>query len=242
MVPTQTAAGFRSAVSSAVSHERGQHPPPPLPHTPLDIFAAPSNMMATEATGSPGRHNRVATVGANNVPSVSPASSLGMFSDNAGSGSIPRRPPPVAQPSTARGQQLQGPQQPQFPSSTAEAYERQPRNASGYEWNERQGRIGENDGTASLSVEPDGEGYLGFASGATLLRILQMTAGGISLKGIPEQDVEPPAPAHWQPSHGQLQLFMDGYFATYHTQYPIIHEHTFRAQVNEVVAQPPLKQ
>lgn len=45
-------------------------------------------------------------------------------------------------------------------TSTADQLERQPRDASGYEWNER--RIAQaNDGTASLSVEPDGEGYLG---------------------------------------------------------------------------------
>lgn len=44
----------------------------------------------------------------------------------------------------------------------ADAYERQPRNASGYEWDERRrGATCENDGTASLSIEPDGEGYLG---------------------------------------------------------------------------------
>ena len=40
--------------------------------------------------------------------------------------------------------------------------ESQPKTARGYEWNERQ-RVSQAgaDGTASLSIEPDGEGYLG---------------------------------------------------------------------------------
>jgi hypothetical protein len=37
--------------------------------------------------------------------------------------------------------------------------EKQPKNAGGYEWNEREGAAG--DGTGSLSIEPDGNGYLG---------------------------------------------------------------------------------
>lgn len=50
---------------------------------------------------------------------------------------------------------------PQAQSKT-EALERQPRSATGYEWNERNTASGTaSDGTASLSVEPDGEGYLG---------------------------------------------------------------------------------
>lgn len=44
----------------------------------------------------------------------------------------------------------------------SDALERQPQLASGYEWNERFNTSGRaNDGTASLSLEPDGQGYLG---------------------------------------------------------------------------------
>lgn len=55
-----------------------------------------------------------------------------------------------------------------------EALERQPRSATGYEWNERNTASGTaSDGTASLSVEPDGEGYLGaYSWSVTTNRVL----------------------------------------------------------------------
>lgn len=45
----------------------------------------------------------------------------------------------------------------------SEVLERQPSSVSGYEWNERWATkgLGGNDGYASLSIEPDGQGYLG---------------------------------------------------------------------------------
>jgi hypothetical protein len=47
-------------------------------------------------------------------------------------------------------------------AAPTEALEVQPRSALGYEWDERhQKSWKDHDGTASLSVEPDGEGYLG---------------------------------------------------------------------------------
>ena len=47
-------------------------------------------------------------------------------------------------------------------AATTETLERQPRLASGYEWDERQHSVNRGqDGTACLSVEPDGDGYLG---------------------------------------------------------------------------------
>lgn len=43
-----------------------------------------------------------------------------------------------------------------------ETLERQPKLASGYEWDERHHSLSQGqDGTACLSVEPDGDGYLG---------------------------------------------------------------------------------
>jgi len=59
---------------------------------------------------------------------------------------------------------VQGSQAGISPLDTAmtETLERQPRLASGYEWDERHHSIGRGqDGTACLSVEPDGDGYLG---------------------------------------------------------------------------------
>ena len=47
-------------------------------------------------------------------------------------------------------------------TAMTETLERQPRLASGYEWDERHHSVGRGqDGTACLSVEPDGDGYLG---------------------------------------------------------------------------------
>jgi transcriptional regulatory protein GAL4 len=79
----------------------------------------------------------------------------------------PGRLPTVAAPRFSPNQQTPPPPPVLYPrpttsTSTSEFLEKQPKHAAGYEWNERQTRtaIG-NDGTASLSMEPDGEGYLG---------------------------------------------------------------------------------
>ncbi|GFZ51225.1 hypothetical protein JCM24511_08983 [Saitozyma sp. JCM 24511] len=125
-------------------------------------------------------------------------------------------------------------------AAPTEALEVQPRSALGYEWDERhQKSWKDHDGTASLSVEPDGEGYLGFASGATLLRILQIAAGGVSLSQIGPAIQTAHAAAPEQLSYSEQCRFLDGYFAHYHPQYPLVHEPTFRAQWNEVIARPP---
>jgi transcriptional regulatory protein GAL4 len=137
-------------------------------------------------------------------------------------------------------------------AAPTEALEVQPRSALGYEWDERhQKSWKDHDGTASLSVEPDGEGYLGashatypahlqgFASGATLLRILQIAAGGVSLSQIGPVIQTAHAAAPEQLSYSEQCRFLDGYFAHYHPQYPLVHEPTFRAQWNEVIARPP---
>jgi hypothetical protein len=57
-------------------------------------------------------------------------------------------------------------------TAMTETLERQPRLASGYEWDERHHSVGRGqDGTACLSVEPDGDGYLG----KLFIKILQGT-------------------------------------------------------------------
>lgn len=49
-------------------------------------------------------------------------------------------------------------------AATTETLERQPREATGYEWDERHHSMTRaSDGTACLSVEPDGDGYLGMS-------------------------------------------------------------------------------
>ncbi|KAI5478756.1 nuclear protein [Pseudohyphozyma bogoriensis] len=122
---------------------------------------------------------------------------------------------------------------------STEALEKQPQNASGYEWNERyQTGSQAKDGTASLSLDPDGEGYLGFASGATLLRIVQLCAGAVFIPPFSFDEIPTPLPPTWQPSSDDLDAYIDAYFRTYHPQYPLVHEPTFRAQWNEIVPQP----
>lgn len=82
--------------------------------------------------------------------------------------------------------------------------------------------------------------WTGFAAGATLLRILQGAAGrhaGVDVSVSPRS--EPEAPLGWAPTHAETQRYVDAYFRHYHSQYPIVHEATFRAQIAEVIPQPP---
>ncbi|KAL1406806.1 hypothetical protein Q8F55_006213 [Vanrija albida] len=240
-----------------IPHHHHHHHPHPHPHphpsprvpisptlVPNGIFAHPGNpagdrrhstassTLPTPPTGPPSG-------GMLPPPSVSPTSSL-FFEPHGGGTHAPPAPPPPHHLSPASRVNPQASFE--TVASTADAYERQPRNALGYEWDERKrGTTHENDGTASLSVDPDGEGYLGFASGSTLLSILQIVAGGISLSHIPPS-AEPAPPENWKPTHAEMSRYIDAYFEHYHTQYPIIHESTFRAQYAEVIPRPPRAQ
>ncbi|WWC89566.1 uncharacterized protein L201_004490 [Kwoniella dendrophila CBS 6074] len=131
--------------------------------------------------------------------------------------------------------------------STSEVLERQPSSARGYEWNERHSHLTDrgNDGYASLSIKPDGQGYLGFASGSTLLRILQICAGSIPLTAIDtesQNQIEYPKPENWKPTTMDIDNCLNAYFELYHPQYPLFHEPTFRAQWNELIPQPKPKE
>lgn len=150
-------------------------------------------------------------------------------------------------PATSWRSSSSAPRQTPVSSSATDLLEKQPRSAIGYEWNERNGaRSQGNDGTGTLSVEPDGEGYLGFASGSTLLRILQLCAGGLSLNHIPldesQRASENVLGSGWQPSEADAASYIDAYFSHYHNQYPLLHEPTFRAQWCDVLPQPPRAQ
>ncbi|WWC70453.1 uncharacterized protein I206_104404 [Kwoniella pini CBS 10737] len=131
---------------------------------------------------------------------------------------------------------------------TSEVLERQPSTARGYEWNERYSHltIKGNDGYASLSIKPDGQGYLGFASGSTLLRILQICAGSIPLTNIDSDSAltnqaEIPR-ADWRPTTAEIDNYLAAYFELYHPQYPLFHEPTFRAQWSEIIPSPKQKE
>ncbi|BEJ14418.1 hypothetical protein CspHIS471_0401850 [Cutaneotrichosporon sp. HIS471] len=191
---------------------------PPSPGS--DLFRPPPSLRTP-----PGlKHTPGSTHSLLHHPTVSPASSQGLFDHAPLPAPINLRPPPTLTASMPNG-------------ATPDAYERQPRHASGYEWCERHANKG-HDGTASLSVEPDNQGYLGFASGASLLRILQITAGGVSLAGVDNDAPVSVPPPDWMPTHPQVLECIDAYFQHYHTQYPILHEATFRAQFAQVIAQP----
>ncbi|KAK7752907.1 hypothetical protein SLS62_005066 [Diatrype stigma] len=105
------------------------------------------------------------------------------------------------------------------------------------------------DGMASLAVDDKEAGYLGVASGAALLRILEPNAARFHTTTSSSN--------HSQSQHHQQQqrrlpsilaqpdinrhigdAMIDSYFKRFHLSYPILHEPTFRAQYSEVIPQP----
>ncbi|KAI7778611.1 fungal-specific transcription factor domain-containing protein [Diaporthe eres] len=99
------------------------------------------------------------------------------------------------------------------------------------------------DGMASLPVSEKEAGYLGVASGAALLRIMEpkkirrnsrsrthrTSSSSFTTLGLCS------AP---DPNRHIGDAMLDAYFRRYHLSYPIIHEATFRAQYAEVIPQP----
>lgn len=99
------------------------------------------------------------------------------------------------------------------------------------------------DGMASLPVSEKDAGYLGVASGAALLRIMEpkkirrnsrsrthrTSSSSCTTLGLCS------AP---DPNRHIGDAMIDAYFRQYHLSYPIIHEATFRAQYAEVIPQP----
>lgn len=99
------------------------------------------------------------------------------------------------------------------------------------------------DGMASLPVSEKEAGYLGVASGAALLRIMEpkkirrnsrsrthrTSSSSCTTLGLCS------AP---DPNRHISDAMIDAYFRRYHLSYPIIHEATFRAQYAEVIPQP----
>jgi hypothetical protein len=105
------------------------------------------------------------------------------------------------------------------------------------------------DGMASLTVDEKEGGYLGVASGAALLRIIDPPQSHAqrkpsALRPRPNQFSFRPAgstmPLYETPSPNRhiLDTMIDSYFRLYHISYPIIHEPTFRAQYSEVIPRP----
>ncbi|PPJ56309.1 hypothetical protein CBER1_00716 [Cercospora berteroae] len=107
------------------------------------------------------------------------------------------------------------------------------------------------DGMASLSVVDAGTGYLGVASGASMLKLMLDGDGERKLAkprtGIPRNTHSDPeqlgwvsTPVYWQRNTGMVDLdtAIDAYFSCYHLAYPIVHEPSFRAQYAQVIDRP----
>ncbi|ETS83539.1 hypothetical protein PFICI_05415 [Pestalotiopsis fici W106-1] len=94
------------------------------------------------------------------------------------------------------------------------------------------------DGMASLAVDEKDGGYLGVASGAALLRILEPNSRTRTFSNSSHPRPHIPLLAQPDPNRHITDTMIDAYFATYHVSYPIVHEPTFRAQYSEVIPQP----
>lgn len=100
------------------------------------------------------------------------------------------------------------------------------------------------DGMASLTLNKTEGGYLGIASGAALLRLIDPSASEstsrLGLERPPSNGSIRPLHICEQPNPNRqiLDSMIDSYFGTYHLSYPIIHEPTFRAQYSEIIDRP----
>lgn len=96
------------------------------------------------------------------------------------------------------------------------------------------------DGMASLTVSEKEGGYLGVASGAAFIRLLEpnmrrrssQTRSRQSMTSYPSLTMQP------NPNRQIADIMIDAYFKLFHLNYPIIHEPTFRAQFSEVIPRP----
>ncbi|CAI6335260.1 unnamed protein product [Periconia digitata] len=108
------------------------------------------------------------------------------------------------------------------------------------------------DGMASLTVDENEAGYLGVASGAAMLRLLLPDANhDRPARPTTRSSRQSTQPANMSnhlletPLWDKLRLFnvdfdaaINGYFGLYHNSYPLVEEHTFRAQFGHVIPRP----
>lgn len=103
------------------------------------------------------------------------------------------------------------------------------------------------DGMASLTVEERGAGYLGTSSGAAMLRLLMPdveprdSTRQRRRTNIDENFVYDNKDLAYEElglADIDLDSAIDAYFASYHLQYPLIHEPTFRAQYSSIIPRP----
>ncbi|KAJ4353537.1 uncharacterized protein N0V89_005267 [Didymosphaeria variabile] len=106
------------------------------------------------------------------------------------------------------------------------------------------------DGMASLTVDDHEAGYLGVASGAAMLRLLLPDAHASYKKSVLQQPPSATATSlseHWlhtplwdalDMGSVDLDAAINAYFGLYHISYPLVEEHTFRAQYSQVIPRP----
>ena len=96
------------------------------------------------------------------------------------------------------------------------------------------------DGMASLSINERTGGYLGVASGAALVRLLEPRERRASRASYSNSisSVYYPLTPQLNPNRHVTEAMIDAYFRYYHLSYPIVHEPTFRAQYSEVIPRP----
>ncbi|KAL7941883.1 fungal-specific transcription factor domain-containing protein [Trichoderma barbatum] len=95
------------------------------------------------------------------------------------------------------------------------------------------------DGMASLTVSEQRSGYLGIASGAAFLRLLEPVEYRNAQSHSPV-DTDTRVSLVTLPNLNKhiADTMIDAYFRIYHLSYPIVHEPTFRAQYSEVIRRP----
>lgn len=132
---------------------------------------------------------------------------------------------------------------------TTVSFDCPPMNGMDYDWDERQTDAAPVlDGMANLTIQNEQPGYLGLASGASLLHLIQSySADPFATIGHPDQaalfndQIVPPKPAidldRDIPSH-KIAIYISDYFNTYHISYPLVHQGLFMAQYNEIIPRP----
>ncbi|KAL0934332.1 C6 transcription factor [Colletotrichum truncatum] len=99
------------------------------------------------------------------------------------------------------------------------------------------------DGMASLAVSEKESGYLGVASGAALLRLLEPSTSRRRTQSSSSRTghinhMQYALTTQPDPNRHITDAMIDAYFRLYHVSYPIIHEATFRAQYAGVIPRP----
>jgi transcriptional regulatory protein GAL4 len=118
----------------------------------------------------------------------------------------------------------------------------------GYEWDEQHdGAQSCIDGMAALSIDNEQPGYLGLASSAALLHLVQsyssdpFSAAENSNRPLPmAQETKESLAVNLQMeiSSQKIECYIADYFNTYHISYPLVHQGLFMAQYHEIVPRP----